>query len=194
MGRPPVIAAVSLVLYRALLLLCWPRIRRTDRARMVGAFREGAFRGGWRDAGHVGGVGACPQLWRSMLDEMAAHTREEHAWAQQEQQEQQEQQAWQAQQARQAQQRKDTYVNIHDPKVQKESGTAFRRSLQALLCIVLMHLSTLAMVEAGHTGSIILEATMTAVAAASIIACFVAMALELWAMGKVGKALLASRG
>lgn len=85
-------------------------------------------------------------------------------------------------------------MNIHDPKVQKASGVTFRRCMQGLLCLVLMQLSTTAMVEAGRTGSIALEAFVTVVAAASIVGCFVATGLEVWAMGKLGKALLDSRG
>jgi len=86
------------------------------------------------------------------------------------------------------------HMNIHDPTVHKESGATFRRALQALLCLVLMQVSTMAMVDAGHTGSIALEALMTAVAAASIVGCVVATGLEMWAIGKLGKALLDSRG
>ena len=85
-------------------------------------------------------------------------------------------------------------MNIHDPQVHKQSGVTFRRAVQTLLCLVLMQLSTMAMVDAGHTGSLVLEALMTIVAAASIVGCFVATGLEMWAMGKLGKALLDSRG
>ncbi len=85
-------------------------------------------------------------------------------------------------------------MNMHDPKVHKASGVTFKRSLQALLCLVLMQLSTTAMVDAGHAGLVVLEALMMVVVAASIVGCFVATGLEMWAMGKLGKALLDSRG
>ena len=57
-----------------------------------------------------------------------------------------------------------------------------------------MQLSTTAMVDAGHAGLVVLEALMMVVVAASIVGCFVATGLEMWAMGKLSKALLDSRG
>jgi len=85
-------------------------------------------------------------------------------------------------------------MNIHDPQVHKQSGVTFRRAVQTLLCLVLMQLSTTAMVDAEHAGLVVLEALMMVVVAASIVGCFVATGLEMWAMGKLGKALLDSRG
>lgn len=88
--------------------------------------------------------------------------------------------------------RRAGHMNIHDPKVQGESGATFRKALQALCCVALMQLCVMATVGAEHTGSMVLEAITVAVLAASIVGCLVTTAREVWYMGRLGKALLDS--
>lgn len=187
MGRSLVIAIINGVLYWAFLLLYWtflllrcPTLRWGDRARMVRAFAEE-----WRSAACGRGGRTGVGLWRWTRADTVANARDEHAWVRRQRARRRQ---WQRQQ------REVGQVNIHDPKVHKASGATFKRSLQTLLCLVLMQLSTTAMVDAEHAGLVVLEALMMVVVAASIVGCFVATGLEMWAMGKLGKALLDSRG
>ncbi len=83
-------------------------------------------------------------------------------------------------------------VNIHDPRVQRESGTTLKRALYALLCFALMQMATAVMVGAEHSSSSVIELIAIVGAGASIALCFVATARELWAVGRLGKALLDS--